>query len=93
MIINRESQIMELSGWEVSTDSTVYEVFELLFQMLKLRLLDRLYESESEVFLKEVWNLTLLLIRAHLCSFEFLKRRYLDIAASSIQLSLAYLCL
>ena len=84
---------MELAGWEVSTDNTVYEVFELLFQMLKLRLLDRLYESESDVFLKEVWNLTLMLIRANLCSFESLKRRYIEVAASAMQLSLAYLCL
>jgi len=93
MITHRESQIMELAGWEVSTDNTVYEVFELLFQMLKLRLLDRLYESESDVFLKEVWNLTLMLIRANLCSFESLKRRYIEVAASAMQLSLAYLCL
>jgi|LauGreDrversion4_2_1035121.scaffolds.fasta_scaffold42974_4 hypothetical protein len=69
MIIERESQIMELAGWEVSTDTTVYEVFELLFMMLKLRLNGRLYETESEIFLKEVFKMSLMLIRAQLCSF------------------------
>jgi len=84
MIITRESQIMELAGWEVSTDNTVYEAFELLFQMLKLRLHGQLFEIESELYLKEVWNLSLMLIRAQLCSFDSLKRRYIDVASSAI---------
>jgi hypothetical protein len=92
-IIERESHIMELAGWEISTDNTVYEVFELLFLMLKNRVHGRLYESESEIYLKEVWNLSLLMIRAQICSFESLRRRHLNVASSAIQLSLAYLCL
>jgi hypothetical protein len=92
-IIERESHIMELAGWEISTDNTVYEVFELLFLMLKTRLHGRLYESESEIYLKEVWNLSLLMIRAQICSFEAIRRRHLNVASSAIQLSLAYLCL
>lgn len=84
---------MELAGWEISTDNTVYEVFELLFLMLKNRVHGRLYESESEIYLKEVWNLSLLMIRAQICSFEYLRLRHLNVASSAIQLSLAYLCL
>jgi hypothetical protein len=60
---------MEMANWEITTENTIYEVFELLFLMLKRRLAGRLFESESEHFIADVWSMSLSLVRAHVCSF------------------------
>ena len=36
-ILKRESEIMELAEWEISTRTTSYEAFELLLMMIKSR--------------------------------------------------------
>ncbi len=58
-IIKRESQILELASWEISSDPTIFEVFELLIMMIKRRVSGKICENETEMFLKEVSTLGL----------------------------------
>ena len=71
---------MNLVDWEISTQSTVFESFELLMMMLKRRLHGKIYLNETEKFLNEVYTVALQLIRVSICSFDHFKKRQLETA-------------
>lgn len=75
---------MVLYDWEISTQSTIYEAFELLMMMIRRRCNLRVTEEQTQTFLNQVMNLALQLIRAHLCAYSAIKKKSLDAASACL---------
>lgn len=87
-ITERETDMMELVGWEVTQPLSTFQVFELLTFMLKKRLhgSPRLNERAIE----EACTLGLSLIRASLCSLEHLRKSKVETAHAALVIALEY---
>jgi Cyclin, N-terminal domain len=83
-ITDRETDIMNLVGWEVTSCPTVYEVFELAIMMVRRRLHMRVTEAQTVAFLSECQSLGASLLRASLCTLDSLKKKSIEQAAAAI---------
>lgn len=90
-ITERESQIIDSLDWEVTTETTPYQVYELITMMIKRRLHEKITLKETEGFMKEVFEMALQILRLCQCSLESINMQADHMAAAAIQLSLAYI--
>ena len=75
---------MALYDWEISTQNTIYETFELLMMMVRRRCNLRVTEEQTQSFLNQVMNLALQLVRAHMCEYAAIKKKSVDAASACL---------
>ena len=81
---------MELAEWEISTRTTSYEAFELLLMMIKSRVQGKIKTLQAIEVIDCVQGQAFQLLRAFLCPLKVLRQCPVEVAASSISISITY---